>query len=258
MLELSYNEIRSLAPLSSLAAAQLSELYAASNKVTRIEGISQLTGVVLAKGGGGEGVYVVVGVGWVGAGWQAPWGWSLHTTKPNPPTPLCAAAGLQVLELGSNRIRCIENLETLAGLRELWLGRNRIAEISDMQRCAVHVSRGGGRGGGGSAGAAPGTWLRHKKSQRSNRGCHLRPPCMLLAWPCIPAPTHASACPASPPSLLLCCAAPRSLTSLKRLSLQSNRLTSMAGLGACTALEELYLSHNGIQQLEVGGGGGRG
>jgi protein phosphatase 1 regulatory subunit 7 len=41
-----------------------------------------------------------------------------------------------------------------------------------------------------------------------------------------------------------------SLTNLRRLSLQSNRLTSMAGLQHCTALEELYLSHNGIQQLE--------
>lgn len=44
MLELSYNEIRSLAPLASLTAGQLTELYVASNKVTKIEGISQLTG----------------------------------------------------------------------------------------------------------------------------------------------------------------------------------------------------------------------
>jgi hypothetical protein len=37
---------------------------------------------------------------------------------------------------------------------------------------------------------------------------------------------------------------------LRRLSLQSNRLDSMAGLGGCTALEELYLSHNGIWALD--------
>ena len=43
----------------------------------------------------------------------------------------------------------------------------------------------------------------------------------------------------------------RSLTALQRLSLQSNRLESMAGLSACTALQELYLSHNGIPRLEV-------
>ena len=41
------------------------------------------------------------------------------------------------------------------------------------------------------------------------------------------------------------------LTNLQRLSVQSNRLTSMTGLEACTALQELYLSHNGISHLEV-------
>lgn len=33
--------------------------------------------------------------------------------------------------------------------------------------------------------------------------------------------------------------------------MQSNRLESMRGFEACTALEELYLSHNGIWQIEV-------
>lgn len=42
-----------------------------------------------------------------------------------------------------------------------------------------------------------------------------------------------------------------SLTALRKLSVQSNRLTSMAGLQHCSQLEELYLSHNGIQRLEV-------
>ena len=41
------------------------------------------------------------------------------------------------------------------------------------------------------------------------------------------------------------------LQSLVKLSVQSNRLTSMRGLEACTALQELYLSHNGIEILEV-------
>jgi hypothetical protein len=55
-----------------------------------------------------------------------------------------------------------------------------------------------------------------------------------------------------------------SLTSLRKISVQSNRLESMAGLEGCTALEELYLSHNGINRLEVKEGaregtkGGRG
>ncbi|KAL3649997.1 hypothetical protein CASFOL_006400 [Castilleja foliolosa] len=40
------------------------------------------------------------------------------------------------------------------------------------------------------------------------------------------------------------------LKCIKKLSLQSNRLTSMAGLEECIALEELYLSHNGITIME--------
>ena len=44
---------------------------------------------------------------------------------------------------------------------------------------------------------------------------------------------------------------PHRLASLQKLSLQSNRLTSMAGLAGCTALQELYLSHNGIEAIEV-------
>eukprot|EP00983_Pelagomonas_calceolata_P089935 1157361-Pelagomonas_calceolata.AAC.3 len=35
-------------------------------------------------------------------------------------------------------------------------------------------------------------------------------------------------------------------------ALQSNRLESMLGFEACTGLEELYLSHNGIWRIEVG------
>ena len=38
---------------------------------------------------------------------------------------------------------------------------------------------------------------------------------------------------------------------LQKLSLQSNRLTSMEGLRGCQQLEELYLSHNGITCLQV-------
>ena len=44
---------------------------------------------------------------------------------------------------------------------------------------------------------------------------------------------------------------PCRLTNLRRLSLQSNRLSSMRGVGQCLQLRELYLSHNGIQKLEA-------
>ncbi|KAJ6995444.1 hypothetical protein NC653_018035 [Populus alba x Populus x berolinensis] len=40
------------------------------------------------------------------------------------------------------------------------------------------------------------------------------------------------------------------LKCIKKLSLQSNRLTSMKGFEECVALEELYLSHNGIAKME--------
>ena len=39
------------------------------------------------------------------------------------------------------------------------------------------------------------------------------------------------------------------LTSLKLLSVQSNRLSSISGLSALTNLEELYISHNALTQI---------
>lgn len=39
-------------------------------------------------------------------------------------------------------------------------------------------------------------------------------------------------------------------TALKKLSLQSNRLTDIDGLQNCTALEELYVSHNGLHSTD--------
>ncbi|KAL4557898.1 hypothetical protein LXL04_036092 [Taraxacum kok-saghyz] len=41
-----------------------------------------------------------------------------------------------------------------------------------------------------------------------------------------------------------------SLKCIKKLSLHSNRLTSMKGLEECRALERLYLAHNGITKME--------
>jgi Leucine-rich repeat (LRR) protein len=41
------------------------------------------------------------------------------------------------------------------------------------------------------------------------------------------------------------------LTSLKKLSVQSNRLAAISGLAQCAALEELTLSHNGISAIQA-------
>ena len=40
------------------------------------------------------------------------------------------------------------------------------------------------------------------------------------------------------------------LKKLKILSIQSNRITKLEGLGELDALEQLYLSHNGIKKIE--------
>ena len=39
-------------------------------------------------------------------------------------------------------------------------------------------------------------------------------------------------------------------SNLKILSIQSNRITKMEGLGGLVNLEELYLSHNGLKKIE--------
>ncbi|GMH35388.1 hypothetical protein BSKO_03256 [Bryopsis sp. KO-2023] len=82
-LEISYNEIRSMSDISRLGSTSLMELYLASNKITKIEGLELLS-------------------------------------------------TLEILELGSNRIRTIESIGHLTRLTQLWLGRNRITEIQNL------------------------------------------------------------------------------------------------------------------------------
>ena len=60
---------------------------------------------------------------------------------PKPiPRFVSLVAALQVLDLGSNRIRAIQGLDSMLGLQELWLGRNRIAEISGLNMYASERS----------------------------------------------------------------------------------------------------------------------
>ncbi len=41
---------------------------------------------------------------------------------------------MRLLELGSNKIRQIQNLDMLQNLEELWLGQNRITEMSGLDQ----------------------------------------------------------------------------------------------------------------------------
>jgi hypothetical protein len=45
-------------------------------------------------------------------------------------------SNLRILDLGSNRIRSLDGLESCPWLQELWLGRNRISQISHLDRYA--------------------------------------------------------------------------------------------------------------------------
>ena len=42
--------------------------------------------------------------------------------------------GLEMLELGDNKIRKVENLDTLANLTELYLGKNKISKIENLEK----------------------------------------------------------------------------------------------------------------------------
>jgi len=47
-------------------------------------------------------------------------------------TGLASCVNLRSLELGGNRIRTIENLDSLVNLEELWLGKNKISKLEGL------------------------------------------------------------------------------------------------------------------------------
>jgi protein phosphatase 1 regulatory subunit 7 len=109
-LELSYNEIRSLEPLAELAAPGLEELYAAANKVTAIQGLSQLTSLTLLELGSNR-VRAIEG--------------------------LESLALLRELWLGRNRIAEAANLAALTALRRLSLQSNRLTSVRGLEACTA-------------------------------------------------------------------------------------------------------------------------
>lgn len=174
-LEVSYNQIRSLAPLTSLTAdpaavPPLRELYVAANKVGAIEALAGLT-------------------------------------------------GLTVLELGSNRIRAIEGLESQAALEELWLGRNRVSRIenlghlTNLRRISLQSNRLESMAGLAACSSLVELYLSHNG-----------------IWRLEPELTQ--------------------LTRLKVLDVSNNRLTKVEHLQGLTQLEDLWLNDNQIPSLD--------
>ena len=114
-LDVSYNEVRSLEGVQSLR--NLRELYAANNKIVEIvPGTGgRIKEVVEEKERGGEGEE---------KGGEERGGEGV----------LADLVRLEVVELGSNRLRSCAGFEHLRGtLRELWLGRNKIVSAAPLR-----------------------------------------------------------------------------------------------------------------------------
>ncbi|KAJ1820797.1 protein phosphatase regulatory subunit Sds22 [Coemansia sp. S610] len=125
---------------------------------------------------------------------------------------------LTSLDLSFNKIRAIENVETLAQLSELFFVSNKIARIENLGalRMLTNLELGANRirqiEGLGELEALEQLYLGKNKIAKLE-----------------------------------------GLDKLKRLrvlSIQSNRIVTMEGLDELVALEELYLSHNGIETIQ--------
>ncbi|GLC44207.1 hypothetical protein PLESTB_000753000 [Pleodorina starrii] len=109
-LDCSYNQIRNLLPLADLDSGSLEELYVASNKVTAIAALSQLTGLTLLELGSNR-IRTVEGID--------------------------SLTGLRELWLGRNRITSIGGLATLTNLRRISLQSNRLTSMLGLEACTA-------------------------------------------------------------------------------------------------------------------------
>jgi len=139
-LDFSYNQIRSLAPLDQLssdhhhhhnnndAARPLVELFAACNKITSVDGLSQLTRLTMLELGSNrirttDGLEVMVNLKelWLGQNRITEIGAALsHLTN------------LKKLSLQSNRLASMKGLGGCTALEELYLSHNGLKEIEDV------------------------------------------------------------------------------------------------------------------------------
>lgn len=125
---------------------------------------------------------------------------------------------LQILELGSNRLRVMENLQNLTTLQELWLGRNRIKTIN---LCGLKCIK--------------------KLSIQSNR---------------LTSMTGLEACVALEELYLSHNGISQmeglsTLTNLRVLDLASNKLITINDIECLSQLEDLWLNDNQISSLDI-------
>ncbi|KAK2645583.1 hypothetical protein Ddye_020778 [Dipteronia dyeriana] len=124
---------------------------------------------------------------------------------------------LGILELGSNRLRVMENLQNLSNLEELWLGRNRIKAV-DL--CGLKCIK--------------------KISLQSNRLTSMKgfEDCVALEELYL---SHNGISKMEGLSTLV---------NLKVLDVSSNKLTSVDDIQSLPRLEDLWLNDNQIESLE--------
>lgn len=131
---------------------------------------------------------------------------------------LSGLTNLRKLDLGANRIRIMDSneLSGLINLEELWIGKNKIEQIDGLEKVCVIMTE------------VDSICLIHRCDRLKT---HFKLTHPFLSFSLI-----------SFPSIIL-----KQLTKLRRLDIQSNRLTRIENLeGQVETLEELYLSHNGI------------
>ncbi|PIA42790.1 hypothetical protein AQUCO_02000320v1 [Aquilegia coerulea] len=124
---------------------------------------------------------------------------------------------LLILELGSNRLRIMEKIETLTNLQELWLGRNRIRTVN---LCGLKCIR--------------------KISLQSNRLTSMTgfQDCVALEELYL---SHNGISKMEGLSTLV---------NLRVLDVSSNKLTGVEGIENLTRLEDLWLNDNQIESLD--------
>lgn len=109
-LEVSYNEIKSLVPLSSLHTSSLRSLYAASNRLAEADGVQQLTQLTQLD---------------------------LGCNRLRAAAEVAGLINLKELWLGRNKIAAIEHLSRLTHLQRLSLQSNRLESTEGVRGCTA-------------------------------------------------------------------------------------------------------------------------